>query len=227
MTSDPYKRRNYFIKKAFQLKYTLSIVSVLLVVMIASGFGLYYGMRASIIENFSKFKVSENLENVKRITAYEEARFKKGDYRLEKTFREAELLSEKEKETLNSAFKSVNKSLIPKVIGVIFLIFIAGIFASHKIAGPMYRFEKSARAICDGDLTVNFNVRKSDRVKETASVLENMVESLRSDIGKVKLSVANLGGAVKSLSGKVSDEDAERLVRLIKEIDGILSKYRT
>ena len=88
-----HKRTHYLINKKFQLKYTLAIVGMLTVVMLATGIGLYIGMWSSIIENFSQFKVSENLENANRLAGYEEARYRKGDFRLEKIFREAELLS--------------------------------------------------------------------------------------------------------------------------------------
>ena len=168
MPDGTHRRKNYLINKKFQLKYTFAIVATLLVVMLASGIGLYVGMWTSIIENFSKFRVSENLETVKRLTAYEEARYQKGDVRLERIFREAELLSAKEREILRDALKSVNRSLVPKVLVLALLIFIGGIFVSHKIAGPMYRFEKSAEAICEGDLSVNFNVRKGDEMKGMA-----------------------------------------------------------
>lgn len=186
MGHETHKRTHYLIKKSFQLKYTLAIVATILVVMFVSGIGLYVGMWSSIIENFSKFKVSENLETAKRIAGYEEARFKKGDFRLERIFREAELLSAKEQDTLHNALQSVNKSLIPKVIILVVFIFIAGIFVSHRIAGPMYRFQKSAEAIRNGDLSVNFNIRKTDEMHETAVTLEEMVESLRRDIEKIK-----------------------------------------
>ena len=56
--------------------------------MLASGIGLYMGMWGSIITNFSKFKVSEDLETARRITDYEGARYGRGDYRLEKIFKE-------------------------------------------------------------------------------------------------------------------------------------------
>lgn len=186
MGYETHRRTHYLIEKGFQLKYTLTIVATILVVMFVSGIGLYVGMWSSIIENFSKFKVSENLEVAKRIAGYEEARFKKGDFRLERIFREAELLSAKEQDTLHNALQSVNKSLIPKVIILVVFIFIGGIFVSHRIAGPMYRFQKSAEAIRNGDLSVNFNIRKTDEMHETAVTLEEMVESLRKDIEQVK-----------------------------------------
>ncbi len=186
MGHETHRRTHYLIKKSFQLKYTIMIVATILVVMFVSGIGLYVGMWSSIIENFSKFKVSENLETAKRIAGYEEARFKKGDFRLERIFREAELLSAKERETLHNALNSVNKSLIPKVIILVVFIFIGGIFVSHRIAGPMYRFQKTAEAIRSGDLSANFNIRKTDEMKDTALTLEEMVESLHSDIEKIK-----------------------------------------
>ena len=186
MAYEMHRRTHYLVKKNFQLKYTIAIVIMMLVVMLVSGIGLYVGMWSSIIDNFSKFKVSENLETAKRIAGYEDARYNKGDFRLEKIFREAELLSAQEQETLHGALKSVNRTLLPKMAILMVVIFIGGIFVSHRIAGPMYHFEKSAEAICDGDLSVNFNVRKTDEMKNTSSSLGEMVESLRMDMKEMK-----------------------------------------
>ncbi|UCD55692.1 MAG: methyl-accepting chemotaxis protein [Candidatus Omnitrophota bacterium] len=186
MISKRHRRRHYLIKKRFQLKYTMLILATLLLVMSVSGIGLYVGMWASIIENFSEFKVSQNLETAKRIAGYEGVRYKKGDYRLGRIFREAELLSGEQRKALKNALRAVNGSLLPKIALLGFLIFIGGIFISHKIAGPMYRFEQSAEAIKDGNLRVHFRIRKSDAMKKTASSLEDMAESLRLDIEKLK-----------------------------------------
>ena len=155
MNRGGYKRTHYLINRKFQLKYTMAIVGMLAVVMLTTGVGIYLGLWSSIIENFSQFKVSENLETAKRIAGYEEARYNKGDFRLEKIFREAQLLSAKEKDTLHNALRSVNRSLAPRIIILVVVIFIAGIIISHRIAGPMYRFEKSAEAIRNGDLFVH------------------------------------------------------------------------
>jgi len=186
MTHEMHRRTHYLVKKNFQLKYTIAIAITILAVMLVSGVGIYIGMWSSIIENFSEFKVSENLETAKRIAGYEEARYGKGDFRLEKIFREAELLSAQEQDTLHSALKSVNKALLPKMMVLVAVIFISGIFISHRIAGPMYHFEKSARAVRDGDLSASFNIRKTDEMKEASLSLEEMVESLRKDIAKIK-----------------------------------------
>ena len=229
MAETIYKRKNYLINKRFQLKYTIAIVAMLLVVMLVTGFGLYMGMWGSIIENFSKFKVSQNLENAKRITDYEAARYQKGDYRLEKIFREAELLSAQEKDALKDALESVNRSLVPKVLALSIFIFLAGIFVSHKIAGPMYRIEKSAEAIQHGDLLVNFRIRSGDEMKDTAGALEDMVETLHGDIKKLKLESIALDAKIDILikKGSIPEEDRARLKEILSGIGSILLKYKT
>ena len=224
-----FQRRNYLINKKFQLKYTLAIVALMLVVMLASGFGLYMGMWGSVIENFSKFKVSQNLENAKRITEYEAVRYQKGDYRLEKIFREAELLSDQEKDALKTALQSVNRSLVPKIILLSVLIFLGGIFLSHRIAGPMYRIEKSAEAIQRGDLRVNFKIRKGDEMKDAAGALERMIENLHDDIKKMKAESIALEERINLLveRGVIPNEESKRLKEMLGTIDSVLSKYKT
>ena len=221
MTDRAHKRKHYFINKSFQLKYTFAIALTILTVMLVSGVGLYVGIWSSIIENFSKFKVSQNLETAKRIADYEGARYRKGDFRLEKIFREAELLSAREQETLHNALRSVNRSLAPKIVTLVVVIFIGGIFISHR------RFEKSAEAIRNGDLSVNFYVRKSDEMKHAAVNLEEMVESLRDDIDKIKRISRDLKTSESSFAGDMPQGEAKHLKEMADRIGEILSKYKT
>jgi len=220
-------RKDYFINRKFQLKYTLSIVAILAVVMIASGVGIYFGMWGSIIENFSQFKVSQNLETAKRIADYEDVRYRKGDYRLNRIFREAELLSAQQQDALKNALEAVNRSLFPKVMVLAVMIFIAGIFVSHKIAGPMYRIEKSAEAIRNGDLSVSFRMRKGDEMKEASSALEDMVDSLQADFAKIKTAGQALDERIGAIESQIKKEDALQLRDIVRVIDGVLSKYKT
>lgn len=222
-----FKRRNYFIKKGFQLRYTLTILLTLLVVMVVTGLGIYVGIWTSIAENFNEFKVSQDLETAKRIADYEGVRYKKGDYRLEKIFREAQLLSQQQREALEKALKAVNRSLLKKLPILIILIFLAGIFVSHKIAGPMYRFESSAAAVKEGNLKVRFKVRKGDAMIKTASTLEGMLVSLRGDFDKLKTSGEELKKEIEACGGALPAGDAAKIRETVKKIDEVLSKYKT
>lgn len=63
---------------------------------------------------------------------------------------------------------------------LIFLVSLAiNLFISHKIAGPIYRFEHTLRCIDAGDLQHVARTRDSDQIKSMVSTLNRLVASLR------------------------------------------------
>jgi methyl-accepting chemotaxis protein len=53
------------------------------------------------------------------------------------------------------------------------------LYLSHRIAGPLYRFEKELTDIAEGDLTKVIRLRKKDEVTDMADSLNKMTASLR------------------------------------------------
>lgn len=53
------------------------------------------------------------------------------------------------------------------------------LFLSHKIAGPMLRFEKELQIVAGGDLTQQIRLREKDQFTELAQTLNAMTGSLR------------------------------------------------
>lgn len=53
------------------------------------------------------------------------------------------------------------------------------LYLSHKIAGPLYRFEKELIEIAEGDLTKVIHLRRKDEVTDMAESLNKMTASLR------------------------------------------------
>ncbi|MCX5686538.1 MAG: hypothetical protein NTW09_03660 [Candidatus Omnitrophica bacterium] len=107
------------------------------------------------------------------------------------------------------------------------VIFIGGIIALHKIAGPLYRFEKTAEAISDGNLRVDFHIRKDDALHQTASSLNGMVRSLVGDIENLKKVNADLKKEFETLARTLGPDEAEKLKSMIARLDGILLRYKT
>jgi methyl-accepting chemotaxis protein len=71
-------------------------------------------------------------------------------------------------------------------IGNVVAIFIAGtlavfvaLYASHKIAGPLYRFEKLCEQVGDGDLDVLVTLREKDQLQELGLAFAGMIKKLR------------------------------------------------
>ena len=69
------------------------------------------------------------------------------------------------------------------LIGVVAIIVM--IFVSHKIAGPMYRFESDLKIIAEGDLKKRIHLRQGDQFAEMAGNLNEMVASLNVKISEI------------------------------------------
>lgn len=72
------------------------------------------------------------------------------------------------------------------MIGNVVAILVAGtiavtgvLYASHKIAGPLYRFETLCREVGDGQLDTVTNLRENDQLQELALSFSTMVGKLR------------------------------------------------
>jgi methyl-accepting chemotaxis protein len=110
-------------------------------------------------------------------------------------------------DTLTSSFSdsrlvitNTGLAILPAVIYtnliVLGLISLAAIFVtlvvSHKIAGPLFRFEKELWEIREGNLTRKISLRKEDQMIEMAEALNGMVEALQEKVVKIRDGVAEV-----------------------------------
>lgn len=195
-----YSRRRYFIKARLQLRYMTVITLCMLLASFFVGFLLYFGIWGAVIPEFSEVKLAEKLEIASRMRDYEQVRRGIQEDKSLGIFREAKLLSAHEKAAVADILKAANLMLIPKLIILILLIAFASIFISHKIAGPIYRFERQAKVIGEGDLTLKFKLRKGDELQDLGLALEKMGGSLRNKIKDVLVSINELSAGLEKLS---------------------------
>ncbi|MBI5043924.1 MAG: methyl-accepting chemotaxis protein [Nitrospirae bacterium] len=144
-------------------------------------------------------------------------------------------------ESLN-AIKVLNDNLISNliysslitVIAISIVTIAITLFASHKIAGPLYRLEKSTETIGNGDFTLETRLRKNDEIKDVASALNEMTGKLRSkmidirtDLEEVKESSSDMEAAIKDkrLSEKELKKQITRLSNKIKDLNRAASKF--
>jgi methyl-accepting chemotaxis protein len=59
------------------------------------------------------------------------------------------------------------------------------LLVSHKIAGPMYRFEKDIDRVTKGDLKSRINIRKGDQFQELATSLNALIDHLNTDLAGI------------------------------------------
>jgi len=78
------------------------------------------------------------------------------------------------------------------------------ILLSHRIAGPLYRFEKTVKDIEGGDLTARIYLRKKDEIIELKEALNVLVDSMDKRIGRIKRSIHE----IRVLHAEKADSDA-------------------
>ena len=212
MKKTNYERRSYFINAGIQLRYMSVIVVSMLVASFVTGFVLYFGIWGAVIPEFSTESLANKLETASRLRDYEQVRMRMPENKELSVFKEAKLLSDHEQGVVAGILASANLKLIPRLLAVILVMAVASIFISHKIAGPAYRFNRSAVSIAEGDLTTKFNLRKDDEFKDVAESLEKMAGSLRKRIGGVLSSANEISRGLDKLQGTAEDK------RLISEL---------
>ena len=70
-------------------------------------------------------------------------------------------------------------------IYVLFVVLISAIL-SHKMAGPIYRFEQTCKAIAKGDFSQRVHLRKGDQFVELQDEFNKMMDRVEAEIKKNK-----------------------------------------
>ena len=116
-------------------------------------------------------------------------------------------------------------SLIYTNIITLILITIATIIVvliiSHKIVGPILRFEKYILEIEQGDLTGRIRLREKDQVQDLAVSLNQMATSLHKKIADIRNDIDQLR---ESASGK---DIPETFMNKLKDLDQKVDDYFT
>jgi len=110
-------------------------------------------------------------------------------------------------ETLTSSFensrlviKNTGDAIIPTLVvtnlATLAVITIAAIgvtlFVSHRVAGPMFRFEQDIKRIAAGDLRVRINLRQKDQFPEMAKSFNEMTVSMHKKIAEIDEKIEEL-----------------------------------
>ena len=104
---------------------------------------------------------------------------------------------------------------------------IVTIFVSHRWAGPIYRFERSAQILSTGDLTHRVSLRTGDDLMELQDEFNAMITSLQRLVQKDRTLAqrleARLGEAVQRLPDSAGPEDVKRLKDELLALKGELA----
>lgn len=86
---------------------------------------------------------------------------------------------------------------------------------SHRIAGPLYRFEKVLEQVEAGDLTTKVKLRGTDQIADLAKAMNELIGSLNGRMGALKKDIDELEAL---LAQKDSPEFTSRLSKVVDSI---------
>jgi len=100
---------------------------------------------------------------------------------------------------LVSIVNIVNLRILFSLVLITPLVVIIGIYASHKIAGPIYRIEKFLAAMATGDLSAPLVLRKNDELVSLADGINRVADSLKATVKQEKEQLARTSVSLDAL----------------------------
>ncbi|MBI4846849.1 MAG: HAMP domain-containing protein [Candidatus Omnitrophica bacterium] len=205
-------RKNYFIQKGFQIKFSALI-------FIAS-------FAIGVIAVWTTYITTWNEVD-------SQIRSKELYKRIEVVFEKA--IDEKTPAIINSIFvvefaeifDKVSTVLVARLFVGAFLLFVLSIFASHKIAGPLYRIENAAKSMNEGDLSVSIEkLRDGDELTELASTINGAIKKIRLLMERYREMACRLNElSVKMADYKQGGENASvESIRVLRELEVVSSQ---
>jgi methyl-accepting chemotaxis protein len=118
----------------------------------------------------------------------------------------------------------------PAVILAMILIFLHSVRASHKVAGPLYRFKLVLEALKEGEISSPISIRKGDYLQQEADLINQVLESLRQNLEGLQQSQVQLSQALsehrRELGQNPSTEEEERLRDLTEKTTLLADRLR-
>lgn len=114
------------------------------------------------------------------------------------------------------------------VIGNVLAVIVAALattvvilYISHKIAGPLYRFEMICKEIGHGNLNVSAGLREKDQLGGLSEAFSEMLAQLRGRTSDRYMRLETARNNLNALQGALSDPAVSR--KLVESVDGILA----
>jgi len=122
------------------------------------------------------------------------------------------------------AYRTVGAMLFPIVLTLSLLSFVVlsvtsilvVLYASHRVAGPIYRFHQALRDLGQRNLKTMTRIREDDQLAEVASALDQMRDTWVFDVAELRRLTAEL---------RVSAGESAK--KPLDEIEALLGSYRS
>lgn len=116
--------------------------------------------------------------------------------------------------------------IIAQLISIFIVAFIS-MFVSHRMAGPVYRFERVIESMRDGELDFTFSLREKDEFKGLAESIGALISDYNQVLGSAKGSFDRMDSHIDELEALIEKKDKKKIMSKIAQIKEAGDKTRS
>ena len=130
--------------------------------------------------------------------------------------------------TANFLLPALGFTTVIVIAGVSLMAVIRILILSHRISGPLYRMERSARSMGEGNLNERIRLREGDELQNFAKAFDLALGELRERIAKVGAQCDRMGRLMVELREKTgaSPELLDKLEDAHAQMDEAISRFK-
>ena len=131
-------------------------------------------------------------------------------------------------QTAHVIYKSMRDMLLPIIVtisiinvlisSIIITLFV--LYTSHKLAGPMYRFNEALRDILNKNLNTFSDLREGDQLYDCSITLKQVSNALTRDMAEIRTKT----GEIRNLCN--SDAKIDEIKKELDNLENILNAYK-
>ncbi len=147
----PFRRKQFLINRAFQIKYTVIIAIIGIIIAVLWGTLFYKASKENSQQMLMLVQMDPNLSSMSDII----------------------------KDKLDKEDNRIMFYLIAFVVAIFLSLVIWGILITHRIAGPIFIISRYIDSITDGKIPETRPLRKKDELKEFFEKFNRMLEAIK------------------------------------------------
>lgn len=107
-----------------------------------------------------------------------------------------------------------------------FSVVVLSMFLTHRFAGPIYRFEKSVEEMIKGNFNFEIRLRKKDEGKELASKMNQLINTVSSNIKELQLISEEIHARLSDISSSIDrKEEYDEIAANLQKVHGSHKKF--
>lgn len=206
-------RKNYFVRKGFQLRFSLLVFVTTLVIAVIAVWTTY-------ITTWEEISLQvENQQFYNKINTV---------YAKDPGGNNGSMINSIIVVEFADIFDRVSGILLLRILVGAFVLFVLSIFVSHKIAGPLCRMENAAHSLESGDLSIGIGqLRPGDELEDLARALDGAISKLRGLMDRYREMATKLTELANKITsyqegGKSATEESSKLIKELEVVSNQL-----